>query len=139
MNKLKLFIDHDGTITYFNKTLGIWKYKDGLKEFLNFIIEYFDVYWCSGCEYEEIISGLKNMGIEESVLDRINYFDYDLSYVKAKSIIETTKEFIFIDDDSWDNERKFIKKKGLKKNFIKANSNEAKDLYMIIEILKDRL
>lgn len=139
MNKIKLFIDHDGTITHFDKTLRMWKYKDGLQEFLNFIIEYFDVYWCSFCEHEEIISELRNMGVEDRVLERIDYFEYDLSYEKAKSIIEITEEFIFIDDDSWDKERKFINRNGLQKNFIKAYSKDVKDLYRILEILKDKI
>jgi len=139
MNKIKLFIDHDGTITYFDRILGMWKYKDGLKEFINFIIEFFDVYWCSGREHEEIISGLKKMGVDDSVIDRIPYFEYNICYVKAKSIVEITKEFIFIDDDNSNEECKFIRKKGLKNNFIKAHLKEASDLYRIMEILKEKI
>jgi len=135
MTKKKLFIDHDGTLTYYDKLLGIWKYKDGLSKFLEFANEKFEVYWCSGCKHTEIITELKKAGIEDSTINKINYFQYNPSYVKARSIIEFTKEFIFIDDDGYGDEYKYLKKNKFKDNFIKASPTDKLDLERITKVL----
>jgi hypothetical protein len=106
---------------------------------LNFITDNFDVYWCSQCEHHAILESLRKIGVEERVLKKIKYFDCDLPGEKAKSIFNETKDFIFIDDDGWDEEAKYMKRKGLEHNFIKAKSREVNDLKRIENILKFRI
>lgn len=51
-DKPYLFLDFDFTCTY------MYGVKDGIKEFLEFCVDNFRVYWCSYADYSHLVSEL---------------------------------------------------------------------------------
>lgn len=140
--KKKLFLDHDGTLTYSKRGTDGWReerYKKDLIEFINFIYDNFEVIWCSGCAHYEIIHSLLEQQISRDILDNIPYFEYGFYGPKSRSILNETRDFIFIDDDCSREEELYLRGKGLEKNFIKANPHRENDLRRIMGILKMRI
>jgi hypothetical protein len=141
VGKEKLYLDHDGTLTYLKRGadgMPEEKYKNDLIEFVNFVYDNFEVIWCSGCAHDVIINNLLEQHINNDILDKIPYFEYGYYGPKSKSILSETRDFIFIDDDHCREEELYLREEGLEKNFIKANPRQENDLRRIMEILKKR-
>lgn len=140
-DKKKLYLDYDGTLTYSKRGADgrlEEKYKKDLIEFINFIYNNFEVIWCSGCAHYAIIHSLLEQQIDKEILNKIPYFEYGFYGPKSKSILNVTRDFIFIDDDCAGEEEQYLRRKGLEKNFIKANPHQENDLRRVMEILKKR-
>lgn len=132
----RIYLDYDGALTYDSAKGHITRHKEGLKDFLEFLISNFEVLWCSTLEVWYIKGRLLSQGIDENILSRIGSFPVDSAKIKISQILEADRDFILIDVDSDKSEENYFKQNLPEAIFIKANSKDSGDLRKIKEVLE---
>ena len=142
-----IFLDFDDTITciecepVWDEDLGLWCHKQMLKNnvnnFLKFLTDNFNVFWCSFNSNKNIRERLKDV-VDKDILNKIPYFNcckYGFSN-KVAEINEISKNYIFIDDSFCSEEQKLIPENCL---FVQACETDMEDLVKIETEIREKL
>lgn len=132
----RVYLDYVGALTYDTTRGYTTRHKEGLKDFLEFLVSNFEVLWCSTLEELYIKGRLLSQGIDESILSRIGSFSIDATRIKTSQILEADRNFILIDADANKSEENYFKQNLPEAIFIKTDNKDSGDLKRIREVLE---